>query len=115
MLRWLLDLLRRWIFGGARVPTPSRTEPPPAREWRRFQPLSLKRFDGAGKPPPLHWKPCHPRTAHLFKAEITCEHGHGIVLGGHEIRTDGSVDPSVVCKAPGCRFHTFVKLAGWRA
>lgn len=114
MLRWLLDLVRRAIFRGSRAPTQSRTAPS-VRTWRPFRPLSFDRFEGAGAPPPLHWKPCHPRTAHLFKAELTCGRGHGIVLGNHDIRPDGSVHPSVVCRTPGCSFHTFVKLAGWQA
>jgi hypothetical protein len=115
MLRWLFNLVRHWTFGGAHAPGPRPPGHPRSGDWPPFLPLSLNRFDGPGSPPPLHWKACHPRTAHLFKSEMTCSHGHGIVLGGHDIRADGNVHPSVVCSTPGCSFHTFVKLAGWQA
>jgi hypothetical protein len=44
---------------------------------------------------------------------MTCGAGHSVVLKDHTIRADGHVHPSVVCRAPGCRFHDFVVLTGW--
>lgn len=49
-----------------------------------------------------------PRTA-LMK----CPQGHIASLSGHEIATDGTVTPSVVCPEPGCGFHDYVKLLIW--
>lgn len=83
------------------------------RERETFGPLALHRFDEAGSPPKLHWKPCDPSVARRFKAQITCSQGHGIVLKGHSIAADGRVRPSVVCTSPGCGFHTFVTLRNW--
>lgn len=34
---------------------------------------------------------------------------------GHEILSDGTVNPSVVCAQPGCTFHEYIKLEGWEA
>jgi hypothetical protein len=32
---------------------------------------------------------------------------------GHDIASDGTVSPSVVCPYPDCAWHTFVRLADW--
>lgn len=76
-------------------------------------PLSLQRFAGPADPPRMRWKACHPRTAHRFKAQLTCSRGHGITLSAHSIEPDGRVRPSVVCRSPGCDFHEVVRLDGW--
>ena len=77
--------------------------------------VKLKHWSGQNRPPPLMWKDCHPRTRTTFKAELTCSNGHGVSLRGHSIAPDGRVSPSVVCLAPGCSFHDFVRLEGWSA
>jgi hypothetical protein len=63
----------------------------------------------------MMWKDCNPRTRAVFKAELTCSGGHGVSLRTHSIAPDGTVRPSVVCMAPGCAFHDFVRLEGWSA
>jgi hypothetical protein len=73
------------------------------------------RYAGASEAPPMHWKPCHPATVKRFKAEFACPNGHGIILKGHSIDADGTVHPSVVCPAPACDFHDFVRLSRWDA
>lgn len=42
-----------------------------------------------------------------------CPHGHVASLYDHEIASDGTVTPSVVCPTPGCSFHDQVRLVGW--
>lgn len=59
------------------------------------------------------WLPCHPRTRAQFKAEMICASNHRLVLTGHRIAADGGVYPSVVCQAPGCGYHEYVRLLGW--
>jgi hypothetical protein len=75
----------------------------------------LPRYIGGDRPPPLHWKDCHPSTRRRFKAELTCSRGHAISLKAHGICSDGSVQPSIVCLHPRCDFHEFVRLDGWTA
>lgn len=75
--------------------------------------LLMERHDGAGEPPALHWKACHPSTERRFKAQLTCPRGHGMVLKRHSIAEDGRVRPSVVCRSPRCDFHAIVKLDRW--
>jgi hypothetical protein len=108
MFRWLRTLLSR-IFGD-QSPAPQPTRGP----WKRPR-LDVPRYIGTGEAPPLHWKPCHPTTVRRFKAEFACHNGHGIVLKGHSIDGDGVVHPSVVCPAPACDFHDFVRLSQWNA
>jgi hypothetical protein len=105
-LRWLLSLL------GFRRPSGGAHEPSPRRQYPL---ITIRRHKPEGKAPPLHWTPCHPSTQKRFKADLTCSHGHGLSLKGHEIYADGRVRPSVVCRAPGCTFHEFVRLEGWTA
>lgn len=54
----------------------------------------------------------HPEPG-VVKPDLYCpgcgRSGH---LGGHEIRPDGAVSPSVVCPFE-CGFHAFVILDGW--
>lgn len=91
-------------------------EPLPTHARERAQPVvELKQWDGPGRPPPLMWKGCHPRTRPIFKAELTCPNGHGVSLRGHAINASGKVSPSVVCLTPGCSFHEFVRLEKWSA
>lgn len=87
----------------------------PSRPVHRFvwPIIDIPKFEQSGDPPPMHWKACHPSTVKRFKAEMTCSEGHGLVLKGHTVAVDGRVSPSVVCRAPGCSFHAFVRLAGW--
>lgn len=60
---------------------------------------------------PLTWKPVTSdgrRTAMLV-----CSNGHAGSIANHEIASDGTVTPSVVCATENCSFHEFVKLVGW--
>lgn len=75
--------------------------------------MLIRRYDGAGDPPPLHWKACHPSTQHLLKAQLTCAQGHGITLRSHSVAADGRVQPSIVCRTPGCDFHEVARLDKW--
>ena len=70
---------------------------------------------GHGNAPPSRWKKCHPSTMRRFKAELTCPSGHALTLRAHSITMDGRVQPSVVCRSPGCKFHEFVQLKDWDA
>lgn len=100
----------RHLFGFADRP------PAPAAEARWIRPVvELAEWKSAGNPPPMTWKQCHPRTRATFKAELTCSNGHSISLRGHSIHANGMVSPSVVCRAPGCDFHDYVRLDAWSA
>jgi hypothetical protein len=94
-------------------PRSSIVPPPPAR-WYVPVYIPIPQYTGSGDPPPLHWKACHPSTVRLFKAEMTCSEGHGLVLKAHSIAADGRVSPSVVCLARGCSFHEYVCLHDWQ-
>lgn len=108
LLAAILTFMRR-LLGLA-----DRQRPAPATTWTRPT-LALARWEGTGSPPPLMWKDCHPRTRATFKAELTCSQGHAVSLRGHSIHAGGIVSPSVVCRAPGCDFHDFVRLEAWSA
>ncbi len=59
------------------------------------------------------WRVCKTpegRTA-LFCCP-TC--GNAASLSKHTIAEDGTVSPSVVCSEPGCPFHEFIRLEGWK-
>ena len=85
---------------------------PPVETGLRY--ISIARFDEiTTDPPTMHWAPCHASVMTRFKASMTCRNGHGLTLGGHTIAADGTVHPSVVCPAPGCSFHEFVRLDRW--
>lgn len=107
LFAWLVNPWKRIWPPFARRPSVTATQN------RSSRPIVLRRFDGEGDPPPLMWKPSHPRTASRFKAHLTCAAGHGVTLRDHAVGADGSVRPSVVCMAPGCSFHEFVRLDGW--
>lgn len=107
MFRWCAAL---WRWLGSH--TGKRTPPELPNYRRRF--ILVEEFVGHEDPPPMHWKACHTSTMRRFKAEMTCHAGHGLVLKGHTIAVDGTVFPSVVCMKPGCSFHEFIRLAGWR-
>jgi len=110
MFGWFLSLLRRlWPKPSSEAP---RTERPGEPQHRA---VSVRPYDGGNRPPPLHWKACHPSTVSRFKAEMTCSQGHVLVLKDHTVTAEGWVTPSVVCKARGCTFHEFVRLDGWVA
>jgi hypothetical protein len=49
------------------------------------------------------------RTANLCCPKC----GQNATLHDHEIASDGTVRPSVVCPYPGCTFHERIKLIGW--
>lgn len=105
LLRWIVDLWRQ-LFHRDHITSA------PASEIKHG-PIPLARYDGPNQPPPMHWKPCHPRTVTRFKAHMTCDAGHPIILKDHVIFADGTVKPSVICNSRGCRFHEFVKLSDW--
>lgn len=44
---------------------------------------------------------------------MICSRGHRLVLSNHRIKADGSVFPSVVCRARGCTYHEVVRLVDW--
>ena len=111
MPRWLLRLVG--LFGGEPRGTPHRREMQAPR--RSFPIVPLPEHSGEGSPPRLHWKASHPSTITRFKAQMTCARGHGIALRDHSVEADGRVFPSVVCNAPGCDFHEYVRLEGWSA
>jgi hypothetical protein len=104
LLRWLWSL-----FGKSR-------HAPASQPRRKHFPLVVIACYGLdGRAPPLHWKPCHPSTRARFKADLTCARGHAVSLKNHEVLSDGRVIPSVVCLAPGCDFHEYIRLEGWTA
>ncbi|SDO47683.1 hypothetical protein SAMN05444050_4230 [Afipia sp. GAS231] len=39
--------------------------------------------------------------------------GFILTLRRHSIDLNGNVSPSVVCPAPGCNFHEFIRLDDW--
>ncbi len=45
-------------------------------------------------------------------AVVTCPNRHTCYLD-HEILSDGTVRPSLVCPIDGCGFHEHVKLSSW--
>lgn len=87
-------------------PAPTRPHVPRPR-------IRLALWQGTGAAPPGNWNACHPSTEHIFKAELTCPRGHKLTLKGHRISEEGQVQPSVVCRHPGCDFHEFVVLDNW--
>lgn len=46
-------------------------------------------------------------------ANYICPNGHVCDLTRYEILKNGSVHPSVLCSAQGCRFNEFITLDGW--
>ena len=71
---------------------------------------------------PGQWRPCNllPARSSLEPtqrtANVSCPTcGQVASLSGHSIAADGMVTPSLVCPYPGCTFHEYVKLEGWRA
>lgn len=46
-------------------------------------------------------------------AWLQCPFGHRIDLENHSIDAVGNVLPEVACSAPGCGFHSIVRLLGW--
>src|SRR5437764_575494 len=99
--RWLADL---WTSA-------SRTARATVRGTRYVE---ISRFNQVTpKPPPGFWAPCHPATAAVFKASMTCPSGHSLTLRNHWVSADGRVQPSVVCPARTCSFHEFVRLRDW--
>lgn len=114
LLRMIFEIFRNLFVSGLPASTPETTRPAPQNRWRRPV-VHATRWEGSQRPPPLMWKDCSPRTRAVFKAEFTCNNGHGVSLRSHAIAADGTVHPSVVCLAPGCSFHDFVRLQGWTA
>lgn len=110
--RWLVRLFRSSL--GLDRPAAGSQRAAAEDIWTRPV-LSLREWSGEGSPPAMMWKPCHPRTREIFKAEMTCASGHAVSLKGHSVSADGAVWPSVVCLVPGCPFHDFVMLEGWNA
>ena len=49
-----------------------------------------------------------------LSAMLNCPRcGRAASLADHEISTDGTVTPSVVCPFDPCKFHDSVRLNGW--
>jgi hypothetical protein len=46
---------------------------------------------------------------------IRCPNGHGSVMKNHVIEADGTSKGSVLCPVPGCGWHVYVKLEGWKS
>ena len=115
MWRLLIGFWRRLIRALSWRAAPTIVRPPasPERHTRTVPRIPIERYDGDADPPALRWKPCHPRTAQKFKAHMTCDVGHPIVLKDHTIFADGNVHPSVICRTPCCQFHDFVVLREW--
>jgi hypothetical protein len=112
------SLLKELFLGTRSTDEFSAREPqstPSANLPQRRRPVvrGVPRFDGRGSPPTPSWIPCHASTLARFKAELTCPYGHGLILRGHSVSSEGIVHPSVVCPHPGCSFHEFVRLDGW--
>jgi len=92
---------------------PSSPRPAPNQPYVPRPRIRVAHWRGIGSAPPGHWNACHPSTEHIFKAELTCPRGHRLTLKGHSISEAGQVQPSVVCRHPGCDFHEFVVLDNW--
>jgi hypothetical protein len=113
MLSWLYRKLRS-LFS-ERHPAPAQRQPDsvsPSRRRIDWPVVPVSKGD-ATRPEGPCWLPCHPRTRAQFKAEMICDSNHRLVLTGHRIAADGGVYPSVVCQAPGCGYHEYVRLLGW--
>lgn len=106
--QWLLRVVGRRV-APTNLPQPAFPERRPPDVPR----IPIELYDGQGDPPALRWKLCHPQTAQKFKAHMTCDAGHPIVLKNHTIFANGNVHPSVICRTPGCQFHDFVVLREW--
>lgn len=95
------------------APRPSRPRPAPTERYAPRARIRVAHWQGTGPAPAGQWNACHPSTEHIFKAELTCPRGHRLTLKGHAISAEGQVQPSVVCRHPGCDFHEFVVLDNW--
>lgn len=73
----------------------------------------LQRYDGPGDPPALRWKPPPNSAAPRYRTLIACPSGHVKTLVEHVVSAAGDVNPSVRC--PLCKWHQWVRLAGWRS
>jgi len=74
----------------------------------------VERF-GAGWWPWRHARSPGDGTTHFDGASVTCGGcGTPFSLARHTIAPDGTVSPSVVCPHPGCSWHVFLRLDGWR-
>lgn len=69
-----------------------------------------------------HWRPWiapvwDPTLRMVATAAIACPACGGwfSLVKNHTIASDGTVSPSVVCTHPGCTWHVFVRLDGWRS
>ncbi len=109
VISWIINFLRRFFGFTDQAPTRA-----PELRWTRPV-IEFTEWKNSGNPPAMMWKQCHPRTRPIFKAEITCANGHAVSLRGHSIHANGVVSPSVVCRAPRCDFHDFVRLDAWSA
>lgn len=61
--------------------------------------------------PPNTWKRVFFKDDNQETALYTCPNGHSGLLDEHQISSDGTVSPSIICTE--CDFHDFVKLVGW--
>lgn len=110
MPKWLQGLQKTLRQTAHRVWKVGHAGPFSRRHHRRVKKC---RDNSATSPPPLNWIACHPSTRHVFKATMACPYGHVLTLRIHTIAKDGTVSPSVICSAPGCSFHEYVRLIGW--
>ena len=65
-----------------------------------------------GGEPGTWWQPKGAK-----KPFVACPHCGGTLLGDdapHTIEDNGNVNASLVCRHPGCTFHEFVTLWGWK-
>ena len=115
MIVKFLQSIGRWIrlrLWPSRSPQPTASPSPFRRRPRKVLALARWEADG-GAAPALHWVPCHPATIARFKATVVCDRGHALTLKQHAVDAQGAVWPSVVCRAPGCEFHCYVRLERW--
>lgn len=114
MWRWITRLLRQLLAVSRNTEGYRPSPPPPSRQ---YQPAKwvARPVPRANEPETNgpSWIACHPRTRARFKAEMICSRGHRLVLSNHRIKADGSVFPSVVCRARGCTYHEVVRLVDW--
>lgn len=113
MLSWLYRKLKNFFAKRHDAPPQRQSDRVPPNRRRIDWPLIPILKGDATRPEGPCWLPCHPRTRSQFKAEMICDRNHRLVLTGHRISAGGEVYPSVVCRAPGCSYHEYVRLLDW--
>jgi len=65
---------------------------------------------------PGTWTPIEKPDGSKTAVFVCPKCGVGGFLVSHQIATDGTVTPSVICAATkGCTFHDYIKLLDWTA